>query len=168
MRVFGLSKVNSESRRADSNRLPLISFRVIGHALQWLANAAYLKGFPFAPLLRLHRIAFPMVSEWYQCDPRVDPRLRVSFAWPLGLLSVEGTLSSMLGQPLALRQGCRLPGYLGPLPRGAQAEPSGVVGIDPTVFPYQPRCRCRRLLPSTGSPAAIHAFLPSPYSRTFA
>ena len=51
---------------------------------------------------------------------------------------------------------------------GVQAEPSGVVGIDPTVFPYQPRCRGPRLLPSTGSPAAIHAFLPSPYSRTFA
>jgi hypothetical protein len=27
---------------------------------------------------------------------------RASFAWPLGLLSVEGTLSSMLGQPLGL------------------------------------------------------------------
>jgi hypothetical protein len=42
------------------------------------------------------------VSEWYQCDPRVDLRLRASFAWPLGLLSVDGTLSSMLGQPLGL------------------------------------------------------------------
>ena len=50
----------------------------------------------------LHRIAFSVVSEWCQCDPRVDPRLRDSFAWPLGLLSVEGTLSSMLGQPLGL------------------------------------------------------------------
>src|SRR5215208_6496255 len=33
---------------------------------------------------------------------------------------------------------------------------------------YQPRCRGRRLLPSTGTPAAIHAFLPSLYSHTFA
>ena len=48
----------------------------------------------------LHGIALPVVAEWYQCDPRADPRLRASFAWPLGLLSVEGTLSSMLGQPL--------------------------------------------------------------------
>jgi hypothetical protein len=55
---------------------------------------------PVCPVL--HRIAFPVVSEWCQCDPRVDPRLRASFAWPLGLLSVEGTLSSMLGQPLGL------------------------------------------------------------------
>src|SRR5215208_4277247 len=48
------------------------------------------------------------------------------------------------------------------------AEPTGVVSIDPqTVSSYQPRCRGRRPLPSTGSPAAIHAFLPSPYSQTF-
>ncbi len=50
----------------------------------------------------MHRIAFPVVSEWCQCDPRVEPRLRASFAWTLGLLSVEGTLISMLGQPLGL------------------------------------------------------------------
>ena len=57
----------------------------------------------------------------------------------------------------------------GPLPHRAQAAPSGVVSIDPqTVSSYQPRCRGRWLLPSTGSPAAIHAFLPSPYSHTFA
>jgi hypothetical protein len=32
-RVFGLSKLNQESRRADSNRLPLLQVRVIIHAL---------------------------------------------------------------------------------------------------------------------------------------
>jgi hypothetical protein len=51
---------------------------------------------------------------------------------------------------------------------GSRAEPSGVASIDPAVSFYQPRCRDCRLLPSTGSPAAIHAFFPSPYSRTFA
>jgi trehalose synthase len=59
--------------------------------------------------------------------------------------------------------------HLGSLPHGAQARPGGVGNIDPqTVTSYQPRCRDRQLLPSTGSPAAIHAFLPSPYSHTFA
>jgi hypothetical protein len=82
----------------------------------------------------LRRIAFPVVSEWCQCDPRVHPQLRASFALPLGLLSVEGTLSSMIGQPLGLTLGSS--GYLGSLPRGAQAEPSSVVGIDPIVFPF--------------------------------
>jgi trehalose synthase len=59
--------------------------------------------------------------------------------------------------------------HLGSLPHGAQARPGGVGNIDPqTVTSYQPHCRDRQLLPSTGSPAAIHAFLPPPYSHTFA
>ena len=37
----------------------------------------------------LHRIAFPVVSEWYQHHPRIDLRLRIPFARVLES-SVEG------------------------------------------------------------------------------
>jgi hypothetical protein len=37
----------------------------------------------------LHSNAFPVVSEWYQHHPRIDLRLRIPFARPLGS-SVEG------------------------------------------------------------------------------
>jgi hypothetical protein len=51
--------------------------------------------------------------------------------------------------------------HLGSLPHGARVRPGGVGNIDPqTVTSYQPHCRDRQLLPSTGSPAAIHVFLP--------
>ena len=55
-RVFGLSKPNSESRRADSNRLPLpITSEkqgVAGHCsdLPWLAESFYLSGIFFTGL----------------------------------------------------------------------------------------------------------------------
>jgi hypothetical protein len=39
----------------------------------------------------LHRIAFPVVSEWYQPHPRIDFRLRIPLARPLES-SVEGYL----------------------------------------------------------------------------
>jgi hypothetical protein len=90
----------------------------------------------------------------------------------LGLTSlrpqpVEDTLSSTVAPPSGIASRCRLLEHLDTLTRGAWAELSGVESNDHTVRSHQPRCRGRRLLPSTGSPDAIHALLPSLYSRTF-
>src|SRR5688572_18045703 len=51
--VFPANRLATESRRADSNRLPLLQLRVIIHALQELArrcNPAYLSRFLFSAL----------------------------------------------------------------------------------------------------------------------
>ncbi len=112
----------------------------------------------------LHSIALPVVSEWCQQRPRVHLPLRAHFA---KAEPVEDTLSSTVAPSSGLASRCRLLEHLATLPRGARAELSGVESNDHAVRSHQPRCRGRRLLPSTGSPDAIHAFLPSPYSRMF-
>src|SRR5215208_2152954 len=58
-RVFGLSKPNQESRRADSYRLLLLQLRVITQALQVVANAACLEGFPIPALLSIAPYCVP-------------------------------------------------------------------------------------------------------------
>ena len=51
------------------------------------ANPPYSKGFPFFGLPVLHRIAFPVVSEWYQYRPPSHLRARVPSCWSYGLSS---------------------------------------------------------------------------------
>src|SRR5918995_4961965 len=52
------------------------SLRVIHRALQWVARVCKSRIFrppsPSLPCPVLHRIAFPVVSEWYQQHPRID------------------------------------------------------------------------------------------------
>src|SRR5688572_15263939 len=58
-----------ESRRADSNGLPLLQLRACGHVLQGFAQeckSPYLKGCLSEPCPVLYRIALTVVSEWYQ------------------------------------------------------------------------------------------------------
>jgi hypothetical protein len=111
-------------------------------------------------------VAFPVVSEWCQYRPRVHLRQRAPFARlleppvqrhpQLRLVPVPDPESTRRSPPsisvLSLME----------------RTPSGVVSIDAQTVSYQRRCLGPRLLPSTGSPAAIHAFLPSPYSHKFA
>jgi hypothetical protein len=65
-RVFGLSKQIQESRRADSNRWPRVSLRVIIYVLQGFARHCKSRISKPLPLLcpAKHRIAFAVVSKW--------------------------------------------------------------------------------------------------------
>src|SRR5215212_294530 len=65
-RIFGLSKPNRESRRADSNRLPLLitSDRLcVAGVCTGLQIPHIQRVFLSAACPVLHRIAFPVVSE---------------------------------------------------------------------------------------------------------
>jgi hypothetical protein len=64
-RVFGLSTPNLESRRADSNRLPL-SLRVITQALQRFAQPCKSRISRRLSLLRVAHFCTVLRSRWYQ------------------------------------------------------------------------------------------------------
>jgi hypothetical protein len=65
-REFGLSTLIGESRRADSNRLPLLQLRVITQGLQGLAQPCKTRiSKPFA-LLCLAVGCTVLRSRWYQ------------------------------------------------------------------------------------------------------
>jgi hypothetical protein len=64
--LIGLSMMNQESRRADSNRLTLLQLRVITHALHGSHGVAMLHRYANSfslPCPALCPIAFPMVSK---------------------------------------------------------------------------------------------------------
>src|SRR5215217_5665177 len=135
--------------------------------VQRLANPAYLSGFLFSWLQRVAPYCVPGGVKVVSISHRCPPSSKGYFRQASESATLEGSLSSTLVPTLGLASRCKPPEHFDTLLRGAQAELSGVVSIDPAVCSYQPRCGCRRRLPSTGSPAAIHAFLPSSYSRTF-
>jgi hypothetical protein len=100
------SKPIRETRRADSNRLPLLHLRVLNHVLQGLANSLYLEGFPFS--------AFPRVAPY--CVPGGVKRCQEFGRWRshvfLRSLLVPATLNKrgippfdrfklLFGQPFA-------------------------------------------------------------------
>jgi hypothetical protein len=65
-RVFGLDKGKKESRRADSNRLPLLQLRVIIHALQGIAQVCKSRISKRFSLLGLAQCCTVLRSRWYQ------------------------------------------------------------------------------------------------------
>src|SRR5919107_4531726 len=65
-RVVGLSKPIGESRRADSNRLPLLQLRVITQALQGFAGDCKYRIFRGVSFLRLAECCTVLRSRWYQ------------------------------------------------------------------------------------------------------
>src|SRR5215213_809176 len=81
-------------------------------ALQEFAGACkspYLSRFLFPlPCSVLHRIAFPVVSEWCQYHPRIHLRARAPFARPLAPPPSRGTLNSTLVPAPGLASRCML------------------------------------------------------------
>jgi hypothetical protein len=83
-RVFGLSKPNRESRRADSNRLPLLQLRVIIHTLQGFAEDCKTRISKRLSLLRVAECCTVLRSRWHQIgirtsdsySPRAGPMAR--------------------------------------------------------------------------------------------
>jgi hypothetical protein len=65
-RLFGLSKPNKESRRADSNRLPLLQLRVIGQPLQGFAQGSKYRIPKRLSFLCLALCCTVLRSRWYQ------------------------------------------------------------------------------------------------------
>ena len=94
-----------ESRRADSNRLPLLQLRVIGQWLQGFANPAYLEGFLFPGLPSVAPYCVPggirvvSTEAWLLHDPArswhasevrlVSREERKYLAYPRPLLALD-------------------------------------------------------------------------------
>jgi hypothetical protein len=68
--LFGLSKPIGESRRADSNRLPLLQLRVITQALQGFAGDCKCSIFRGVSFLYLAECCTVLRSRWCQCGVR--------------------------------------------------------------------------------------------------
>jgi hypothetical protein len=71
-RVFGLSKPNRESRRADSNRLPLLQLRVIGQGLQEFARGCKFRIDKPVSLPCLAACCTVLRSRWYQDERQLQ------------------------------------------------------------------------------------------------
>jgi hypothetical protein len=69
-RYLSASAKSIESRRADSNRLPLLQLRVIGQALQGYARDCKLRISKRLSLLRFARCCTVLRSRWYQSGIR--------------------------------------------------------------------------------------------------
>ena len=65
-RVFGSSKSDIESRRADSNRLPLLQLRVCGHVLQGVAQECKSRISKPVTILRVAACCTVLRSRWCQ------------------------------------------------------------------------------------------------------
>jgi hypothetical protein len=68
---FGVGKLDRERRRADSNRLPLLQVRVIGHVLQGFARACKCRISKPVSLLCLAQCCTVLRSRW--CQSGVKP-----------------------------------------------------------------------------------------------
>src|SRR5215217_8512228 len=98
--MFGLSMDEIESRRADSNRLPLLQLRVITQALQGCAGGCKHRIFRGVSFPRLAACCTVLRSRWYQSGinialvstyPRRSPDLSSQSCRPSGLESPAQT-----------------------------------------------------------------------------
>ena len=71
---FPANRNKIESRRADSNRLPLLQLRVIGHALQAFAEVCKSRISRRLSLLRVALCCTVLRSRWYQIGIRTSDR----------------------------------------------------------------------------------------------
>jgi hypothetical protein len=74
-RVFGLGKPIRESRRADSNRLPLLQLRVITQALQGFSRDCKCRIFRGVSFLCLAACCTVLRSRWYQSGINLPQKL---------------------------------------------------------------------------------------------
>src|SRR5215217_5917585 len=70
--VFPANRDKMKSRRADSNRLPLLQLRVIGQALQGFAEACKCRISRRLSLLRFAACCTVLRSRWYQIGIRTS------------------------------------------------------------------------------------------------